>query len=418
MKIIVLVSLEKVKLALNNLNNITLSTPLELIDSYSNLYSSNVYVKREDLQITRSFKIRGSFNKILSLSDKQKENGIVCSSAGNHAQGVSFSCNKLKINGIIFIPNTTPNIKVKKVKEFGGKYVKVKLIGDSYDDCYKQALAYCKKNNKTFIHPFDDNKIIEGQATLAYEIFQELSDTIDYMFIPIGGGGLVSGFISVFKQLSPKTKIIGVEPSGAASMDISIKNNKLTELKEIDTFVDGAAVKKSGKIAFNLCKEYLDGIILVPEGYICQTILDMYNNEGIIAEPAGAMSLASLKFYKDKIKNKKVLCLVCGGNNDITRMGIIKERALLYSNLKHYFIIKFPQRAGALKDFVTNILGPNDDITFFEYSKKTNKENGPAVVGIQLKDENDLQPLINRMKNNNFYSDYINNNESLFNFLI
>ena len=360
-----MVSLEKVKLALNNLNNITLSTPLELIDSYSNLFSSNVYVKREDLQITRSFKIRGSFNKILSLSEKQKENGIVCSSAGNHAQGVSFSCNKLKINGIIFMPNTTPNIKVKKVKEFGGKYVKVKLIGDSYDDCYKQALAYCKKNNKTFIHPFDDNKVIEGQATLAYEIFQELSDTIDYMFIPIGGGGLVSGFISVFKQLSPKTKIIGVEPSGAASMDISIKNNKLTELKEIDTFVDGAAVKKSGKIAFNLCKEYLDGIILVPEGYICQTILDMYNNEGIIAEPAGAMSLASLKFYKDKIKNKKVLCLVCGGNNDITRMGIIKERALLYSNLKHYFIIKFPQRAGALKEFVTNILGPNDDITFF-----------------------------------------------------
>ena len=413
-----MVSLEKVKLALNNLNNITLSTPLELIDSYSNLFSSNVYVKREDLQITRSFKIRGSFNKILSLSDKQKENGIVCSSAGNHAQGVSFSCNKLKINGIIFMPNTTPNIKVKKVKEFGGKYVKVKLIGDSYDDCYKQALAYCKKNNKTFIHPFDDNKVIEGQATLAYEIFQELSDTIDYMFIPIGGGGLVSGFISVFKQLSPKTKIIGVEPSGAASMDISIKNNKLTELKEIDTFVDGAAVKKSGKIASNLCKEYLDGIILVPEGYICQTILDMYNNEGIIAEPAGAMSLASLKFYKDKIKNKKVLCLVCGGNNDITRMGIIKERALLYSNLKHYFIIKFPQRAGALKEFVTHILGPNDDITFFEYSKKTNKENGPAVVGIQLKDENDLQPLIKRMKNNNFYGDYINNNESLFNFLI
>ena len=413
-----MVSLEKVKLALNNLNNITLSTPLELIDSYSNLFSSNVYVKREDLQITRSFKIRGSFNKILSLSDKQKENGIVCSSAGNHAQGVSFSCNKLKINGIIFMPNTTPNIKVKKVKEFGGKYVKVKLIGDSYDDCYKQALAYCKKNNKTFIHPFDDNKVIEGQATLAYEIFQELSDTIDYMFIPIGGGGLISGFISVFKQLSPKTKIIGVEPSGAASMDISIKNNKLTELKEIDTFVDGAAVKKSGKIAFNLCKEYLDGIILVPEGYICQTILDMYNNEGIIAEPAGAMSLASLKFYKDKIKNKKVLCLVCGGNNDITRMGIIKERALLYSNLKHYFIIKFPQRTGALKDFVTHILGPNDDITFFEYSKKTNKENGPAVVGIQLKDENDLQPLIKRMKNNNFYGDYINNNESLFNFLI
>ena len=412
-----MISIKEIQSASSNLNNIILSTPLNLIDTYSNKYSSYVYVKREDLQVTRSFKIRGSFNKISSLSLNEKQKGIVCSSAGNHAQGVSLSCNKLKIKGTVFMPNTTPSIKVKKVREFGGEFITIKLIGDSYDDCYKEAIGYCKKNKKTFIHPFDDEKVIAGQGSLAYEIFKELSDTIDYLFIPIGGGGLISGFISVFKQLSPKTKIIGVEPTGAASMHESLKNNKLIKLKQIDTFVDGAAVKKSGKIAFELCKKYLDGIILVPEGYICQTILDMYNNEGIIAEPAGAMSLASLNFYKNKIKNKKILCLVCGGNNDITRMGIIKERALLYTNLKHYFIINFPQRAGALKDFVTNILGPNDDITHFEYSKKTSKENGPAVVGIQLKHEKDLNPLIKRMKKHNFYSDYINSNESLFNFL-
>ena len=412
-----MISIKEIQSASSNLNNIILSTPLNLIDTYSNKYSSYVYVKREDLQVTRSFKIRGSFNKISSLSLKEKQKGIVCSSAGNHAQGVSLSCNKLKINGTVFMPNTTPSIKVKKVKEFGGEFITIKLIGDSYDDCYKEAINYCNKNKKTFIHPFDDEKVIAGQGSLAYEIFKELNDTIDYLFIPIGGGGLVSGFISVFKQLSPKTKIIGVEPTGAASMHESLKKNKLIKLKQIDTFVDGAAVKKSGKIAFDLCKKYLDGIILVPEGYICQTILDMYNNEGIIAEPAGAMSLASLNFYKNKIKNKKILCLVCGGNNDITRMGIIKERALLYTNLKHYFIVNFPQRAGALKDFVSNILGPNDDITHFEYSKKTSKENGPAVVGIQLKHEKDLKPLIKRMKKHNFYSDYINNNESLFNFL-
>ena len=412
-----MISIKEIQSASSNLNNIILSTPLNLIDTYSNKYSSYVYVKREDLQVTRSFKIRGSFNKISSLSLKEKQKGIVCSSAGNHAQGVSLSCNKLKIKGTVFMPNTTPSIKVKKVREFGGEFITIKLIGDSYDDCYKEALGYCKKNKKTFIHPFDDEKVIAGQGSLAYEIFKELNDTIDYLFIPIGGGGLVSGFISVFKQLSPKTKIIGVEPTGAASMHESLKNNKLIKLKQIDTFVDGAAVKKSGKIAFDLCKKYLDGIILVPEGYICQTILDMYNNEGIIAEPAGAMSLASLNFYKNKIKNKKILCLVCGGNNDITRMGIIKERALLYTNLKHYFIVNFPQRAGALKDFVSNILGPNDDITHFEYSKKTSKENGPAVVGIQLKHEKDLKPLIKRMKKYNFYSDYINSNESLFNFL-
>ena len=412
-----MIPIKEIQSASSNLNNIILSTPLNLIDTYSNKYSSYVYVKREDLQVTRSFKIRGSFNKISSLSLNEKQKGIVCSSAGNHAQGVSLSCNKLKINGTVFMPNTTPSIKVKKVREFGGEFITIKLIGDSYDDCYKEAIGYCNKNKKTFIHPFDDEKVIAGQGSLAYEIFKELNDTIDYLFIPIGGGGLISGFISVFKQLSPKTKIIGVEPTGAASMHESLKNNKLIKLKQIDTFVDGAAVKKSGKIAFELCKKYLDGIILVPEGYICQTILDMYNNEGIIAEPAGAMSLASLNFYKNKIKNKKILCLVCGGNNDITRMGIIKERALLYTNLKHYFIINFPQRAGALKDFVTNILGPNDDITHFEYSKKTSKENGPAVVGIQLKHEKDLNPLIKRMKKHNFYSDYINSNESLFNFL-
>lgn len=412
-----MIPIKEIQSASSNLNNIILSTPLNLIDTYSNKYSSYVYVKREDLQVTRSFKIRGSFNKISSLSLKEKQKGIVCSSAGNHAQGVSLSCNKLKIKGTVFMPNTTPSIKVKKVREFGGEFITIKLIGDSYDDCYKEAIGYCKKNKKTFIHPFDDEKVIAGQGSLAYEIFKELNDTIDYLFIPIGGGGLISGFISVFKQLSPKTKIIGVEPTGAASMHESLKNNKLIKLKQIDTFVDGAAVKKSGKIAFELCKKHLDGIILVPEGYICQTILDMYNNEGIIAEPAGAMSLASLNFYKNKIKNKKILCLVCGGNNDITRMGIIKERALLYTNLKHYFIINFPQRAGALKDFVTNILGPNDDITHFEYSKKTSKENGPAVVGIQLKHEKDLNPLIKRMKKYNFYSDYINSNESLFNFL-
>ena len=412
-----MIPIKEIQSASSNLNNIILSTPLNLIDTYSNKYSSYVYVKREDLQVTRSFKIRGSFNKISSLSLKEKQKGIVCSSAGNHAQGVSLSCNKLKIKGTVFMPNTTPSIKVKKVREFGGEFITIKLIGDSYDDCYKEAIGYCKKNKKTFIHPFDDEKVIAGQGSLAYEIFKELNDTIDYLFIPIGGGGLISGFISVFKQLSPKTKIIGVEPTGAASMHESLKNNKLIKLKQIDTFVDGAAVKKSGKIAFELCKKHLDGIILVPEGYICQTILDMYNNEGIIAEPAGAMSLASLNFYKNKIKNKKILCLVCGGNNDITRMGIIKERALLYTNLKHYFIVNFPQRAGALKDFVSNILGPNDDITHFEYSKKTSKENGPAVVGIQLKHEKDLNPLIKRMKKYNFYSDYINSNESLFNFL-
>ncbi len=396
------IDIKKIELAKENLKEVVLETELQLNLRYSEIFNSSIWFKREDLQKVRSFKIRGAFNKISSLSDKEKLNGVVCSSAGNHAQGVALSCNKLQIEGVIYMPTITPKQKVEQVKMFGGKYVKVRLEGDTYDDAFISAKKYCELENKYFIHPFDDIKVIEGQATLALETIKQSKNKIDYIFAPIGGGGLISGIISVFKQLSPDTKIIGVEPAGAPSMKVSLEKNMIETLSKIDPFVDGAAVKKVGEIGFSLCQQYLDDIILVPEGKICQTILDMYNKDAIVVEPAGAMSIAALDYYKENIKAKNVVCLICGSNNDITRMSEIKEKALLFGNLKHYFVIKLPQRAGALKEFLTQILGPNDDITHFEYTKKNFREKGHAVVGLEIKNEKDLSPLIERMKANGF----------------
>lgn len=412
-------SLKAVESAAQKLNGIANITPLLKNVRYSKHFDANIYFKREDLQEVRSYKIRGAYNKISSLSPTQIENEIVCASAGNHAQGVALSCKLLQIKGTIFMPAPTPNQKIEQVKMFGEDYIKVVLVGDTFDDAYNAAIEECEKLNKTFIHPFNDEKVIEGQATVGLEIIDQFkTHPIHYVFVPIGGGGLSAGLSTVFSALSPQTKIIGVEPKGAPSMLTSIKNNRNTTLKTIENFVDGAAVKRVGDLNFAICKETLHDVVTVDEGKICQTILDLYNKDAIVVEPAGALSLSALEQYKDDIKTKNVVCIVSGSNNDITRTAEIKERALLHANLKHYFIIKFPQRAGALREFVAEILGPTDDITHFEYTKKTNRENGAAVVGLQLKSPEDLEPLITKMKLHNFYGDYLNDKPDLFQFLV
>lgn len=412
-------TLEAAELAAEKLHGIAKVTPLIKNERYSKHFKANILFKREDLQVVRSYKIRGAYNKISSLSTTQIENGIVCASAGNHAQGVALSCKLLKINGTIFMPSPTPKQKIEQVKMFGEDYIDVVLVGDTFDDAYDTAMEQCQRMNKTFIHPFNDEKIIEGQATVGLEIIDQIkSHPIDYVFVPIGGGGLSAGLSSIFKILSPQTKIIGVEPKGAPSMATSIENNRNTTLKSIENFVDGAAVRRVGDLNFNICKETLEDIIIVDEGKICQTILDLYNKDAIVVEPAGALSLSALAQYKDQIAGKNVVCVVSGSNNDITRTAEIEERALLYAQLKHYFIVKFPQRAGALREFVTTILGPEDDITHFEYTKKVNRENDVAVVGLQLKSPEDLQPLITKMKLHNFFGNYLNDKPELFQFLI
>jgi threonine dehydratase len=392
-------------------------TPLNFHKKLSEKYQCHVYLKREDLQVVRSYKLRGAYNLISSLSSEQLKNGVVCASAGNHAQGFAYSCQRLGIQGVVFMPSITPKQKVKQVAMFGGEFIEIVLIGDTFDECAVNALDYTQKHGKTFIPPFDHPKIIEGQGTVGLEILQELPNT-DFIFIPVGGGGLSAGVGYFFKQKSPATRIIGMEPAGAPSMKIALETGEPVMLEKIDRFVDGAAVKKVGAITFQFCKSVLDDMLLVPEGKVCTTILQLYNEDAIVVEPAGALSIASLDQYADKIKGKTVVCIVSGGNNDIDRMQEIKERSLLYEGLKKYFIINFAQRPGALKQFVNNVLGPDDDIIRFEYVQKHNKETGPALVGIELKSKSDFERLLINL--NLFQMEYrlLNDEESLFEFMI
>lgn len=393
-------------------------TALMRSDFLSRHFDAEIKLKREDLQVVRSYKLRGAYNKILSLSEQERLRGVVCASAGNHAQGVAFSCNKLNIKGAIFMPVTTPKQKVRQVRTFGNGAIEVILVGDTFDASAREAKAYCEANNMCFVHPFDDPKIIEGQATVGVEIMEDTDLPIDYIFVPIGGGGLLSGVGSYFKWVSPKTKVIGVEPMGAASMRASLDAGEVVTLGEVDKFVDGASVQRIGDLPFKIAGKVLDDIISVPEGMICTTILEMYNREAIVVEPAGALSIAALNIYKDKIKGKHVVSIVSGGNNDITRNEEIKERSLLFEGLKHYFIVRFPQRAGALRDFLGKVLGEDDDITFFEYKKKTARENGPAIIGIELQRKRDFAPLLERMKEQGIHYEYLNDQPDLFDLLI
>lgn len=410
--------LTAIKSAAKTISEVVEITPLSQSVRLSKEYNCNIFLKREDLQLVRSYKIRGAYNKVSSLTPLERLNGVVCASAGNHAQGVAFACNHLQIKGTIYMPSVTPKQKVEQTKLFGGDWVTVVLKGDTFDDASAAAKVYGNSTGKVFVHPFDDEKIIEGQATVGLELIEQAKLPIDYLFVCIGGGGLCSGLISVFSQLSPGTKIIGVEPAGAPSMKTAIEKGEIVTLSTIDRFIDGAAVKRVGELTFPICSTYLYKMVTVDEGKVCQIILDLYNRDAIVVEPAGALTIAALDDFKEEIKGKNIVCIIGGSNNDITRTAEIKERALLYGKLKHYFIIRFPQRPGALKEFVVNILGPNDDITHFEYSKKSSRENAPAVVGIELKDPSDLQPLINRMKTNNFYGDYINDKPDLFEYLV
>ncbi len=401
-----------------NIKEVTVHTPLQYNLNLSEEFGAGIYLKREDLQVVRSYKIRGAFNKISGLPASETAKGIVCASAGNHAQGVAYACNKLNIHGKIFMPATTPKQKIKQVEMFGKDKVEVILTGDTYDAAELSAREECIRDGKVFIHPFDDKQIIEGQATVGLEILQDTDKPVDFLFLPVGGGGLAAGVGAYFKQVSPNTQIIGVEPEGAPSMQKSIEKGQVVELDEIDKFVDGAAVKRVGDITFEICRRVIDKMVTVAEGRVCTKILDLYNRDAIVMEPAGALSIAALDQFRTEIKGKTVVCLVSGSNNDITRMEEIKERSLLYEGLKHYFIVRFPQRAGALRTFVDQVLGPDDDITHFEYSKKTSREKGPAVIGIEIRKKEDFKGLVERMKEYGFVYEYLNNEPSLFQVII
>ncbi|UHA75589.1 threonine ammonia-lyase IlvA [Paenibacillus sp. 481] len=412
------VTMEHVVRAHHVLKEVIVRTPLQRDAVLSAKYDCNVYLKREDLQIVRSFKIRGAYNMIRHLSQAELDRGIVCASAGNHAQGVAYSCQTLQIRGTIVMPSTTPSQKVAQVRRFGGSFVNVVLTGDTYDDAYEAAMAICHEEGSTFIHPFDDPYIVGGNGTVGMEIMESLDVPADYVFVTIGGGGLAAGVGTYVKTVSPSTRVIGVEPAGAASMTAALERKEVITLEHIDKFVDGAAVKRVGSLTYEICSQVLDDVIQVPEGKACTTILDLYNQNAIVVEPAGSLTVAALDLYREHIRGKNVVCVISGGNNDIDRMQEIKERSLMYEGLKHYFMINFPQRAGALREFLQDVLGPNDDIARFEYTKKHNKENGPALVGIELAQAEDYDALIERMRKKGFQYTELNKDLNLFNMLV
>lgn len=412
------VQVENVLIAHQFLKDVVVHTPLQKNDYLSEKYDCTIYIKREDLQHVRSFKLRGAFYKIKTIEQEAREKGVVCASAGNHAQGVAYACAQLQIVAKIFMPLTTPKQKIDQVRMFGREYVEIILAGDTFDDSAKSAMAYAVSEDRIFIHPFDDRDIIAGQGTVAVEIMNDIEESIDFVFGSIGGGGLIAGISSYIKNLTPTTQIIGVEPLGAGSMKAALANKGPIELDTIDKFVDGAAVKCVGNLNYEVCEKYVDDIALVPEGKVCTTILDLYNKHAIIAEPAGALPIAALDYYQEHIKGKTVVCVISGGNNDIGRMQEIKEKSLIHEGLLYYFIVNFPQRAGALRQFLDKVLGPDDDITTFEYTKKNNKESGPALVGIELKNSNDYTGLISRLNENGFSFKEVNKDSTLFDLLI
>lgn len=403
--------------AAERLKKIVNRTPLMYNHNLSRKYGCNVFLKREDLQVVRSYKLRGAYNMMSNLTPEQLKRGVVCASAGNHAQGFAYSCKQLACKGVVFMPVITPNQKVNQTKMFGEDFIEIVLTGDTYEDCSAAAKKYTQENGMVFIPPFDDLKIIEGQGTVGVEILDELAK-VDYLFMPVGGGGLCSGVGAYFKSLSPNTRLIGAEPEGAPSMYRALEAGKPVTLEDIEQFVDGASVKRVGDITFSICKEVLDDMRLIPEGKVCTTILKLYNEDAIVAEPAGALAIAALDNYAAELKDKNVVCIVSGGNNDIDRMQEIKERSLQYEGLKHYFLIRFAQRPGALKEFVNDVLGPTDDIARFEYIRKHNKEAGPALVGIELRSKEDYERLMHNLNIFNVNFTELKSDDDAFGYLV
>lgn len=408
---------EAIDEAAARLQQVVSVTPLQRSKRLSELHRANVLIKREDMQEVRSFKIRGAYNKISCLSAEDRRKPIVCASAGNHAQGVASACAQLGIKGTVFMPRITPLQKIERVQHFGRDCIEVKLVGDTYDEAGAAAQAYSKQTGGVFVHPFDDRQTIAGQGTVGKEVYEATAGAVDLVIVPIGGGGLASGIASYIKERNPKIQVIGAEPAGSPSMYESLRAGHVVSLTELHTFVDGAAVRTVGQLTFDLCRQYVDRVVVVPEGRICTTMIELYQNEGIIAEPAGALALSALEDAGD-ISGKTVVCVLSGGNNDILRYPEVMERSLVYQGRKHYFIIEFAQKPGQLRQFVDNALGPTDDIVRFEYIKKTNKERGAALVGIELRNKADLAPLLRRMEEIQLNFRRLTSEELLYDYIV
>ena len=412
------VSADDVRAAAERLREVVARTPLERNVRLSALVGAEVYLKREDLQPVRSYKLRGAYNFIASLSEAERVGGVVCASAGNHAQGVAFTCRRLGVKCHIVLPRTTPRQKREQILSLGGPQVSLVVEGHTFDDAQEAAAAMAGHDGYTLVPPFDDARVIAGQGTVALEIFEQLGVPPDLLLVPVGGGGLVAGTAVVAAATTPRARVVGVEPEGAASMRAALDADQPVTLRSIDTFVDGAAVRRVGAVTFGVLRGLVEQVVAVPEGAVCTTMLELYQRDGIIAEPAGALAVSALTGPVAIEPGSSVVCIVSGGNNDVSRYSEIVERSLVHQGLKHYFLVDFPQEPGALRGFLDNVLGPGDDITLFEYVKKNNRETGPALVGIELADTADLGPLIGRMEASSLHIERLPAGSPAFRFLV
>lgn len=405
-----------IEAAAERIEGVAARTPLQRNQRLSNASGGHVWLKREDLQPVRSYKIRGAYNLISQLSDEQRAKGVICASAGNHGQGVAVACAALGIRGTIYVPSTTPSQKKERMKALGQGFVDLVVTGATYDDSSDAGKAAAAESGAVLVPAFDDVRTIAGQGTVAHEIVEQLGGAPDWVIVPVGGGGMLAGVAAWFAERAPETRVLGVEPESAACMIAALEAGRPVTLQNIDTFVDGAAVKRSGDITYAMTDALAPEMMSIPEGQICSEMLALYQVDGIIAEPAGAMASAALANWQPAA-GETVVAIVSGGNNDVLRYAEVVERSLIFEGRKHYFLINFPQEPGALRRFLDDVLGPNDDITYFEYVKRNNRERGPALVGIELSHRDDLAGLKQRMDLSDIECEFIDPEGVMFRFI-
>lgn len=417
------VSAADVEAAAARLKDVARRTTVEQIDRLTEAAGVPVLVKREDQQVVRSFKLRGAYNRMAGLSESERQTGVVCASAGNHAQGVAMACSRLGIHGTIYLPSSTPRQKRQRITTIGGPWVTLEFVDGTFDDTQRVALAAAERSWKTYIHPYDDPAVIAGQGSVAKEIAEQVGEDLRTVVVPLGGGGLTAGVAAWLREVRPDVRIVAVESEGAASMARALEEGAPVALPSIDPFVDGTAVGRAGDCTYEIIRDLVDDIVVIPEGAVCTEMLDLYHLDGIIAEPAGALSTAAIQMAAEGLLPELPLDgvtvgIVSGGNNDLSRYDEVQERSKVYRNLRHYFLVSFPQRPGALRQFLDSVLGPEDDILYFEYTKKNNRETGPALVGIDSASETSLFELRERMKTADLRIDELDPDSELLRFLV
>ncbi|WP_432850949.1 threonine ammonia-lyase IlvA [Amycolatopsis sp. CA-161197] len=412
------VSAQMVEQAAERLTGVVTRTPLEPNARLSSRVDARVWLKREDQQTVRSYKIRGAYNFIVQLDEATRSRGVVCASAGNHAQGVAYACRRLGANGRVYVPGTTPRQKRERIATLGGAHIEVIVVGETYEDAFAAANDDAQRTGATLVPAFDDPRTVAGQGTVALEVVDQLGFVPDVLVVPVGGGGLLAGIATWVRERHPEIRVVGVEPAGAMCMAAALEAGEPVRIDAVDSFVDGAAVREAGGVTYPLVRDSGAALTSVPEGAVCTEMLAMYQADGVIAEPAGALASAALGTTVLVEPEQTVVCIVSGGNNDVSRYSEILERSLMHEGLKHYFLVSFPQEPGALRRFLDEILGPEDDVTRFEYVKRNNRELGPALIGIEIPRPAELPGLLKRLEASPLQVEQVEPGSPLFHFLL